>query len=207
MCSTGRDIILPWSHPLSVCFKWNSLQSQFIMHRRRMLRALPVFILMFFIVLIVDFQLRTRNLHKLNSIHNPSGGDLLRSIQEAPLSPAKEPPKPAKFPRQPAAVSTMNQTVGGLQAEIQRRRDKLRALEQRRVVVTPSLLRLTDIFLAVKSTGRFHGTRLSLLLETWISKTKEHVSVIDWSSTYSSTLFKCYLIFKGTLRGDLSIIK
>uniref|UniRef100_A0A674BAL5 Beta-1,3-N-acetylglucosaminyltransferase manic fringe-like n=1 Tax=Salmo trutta TaxID=8032 RepID=A0A674BAL5_SALTR len=147
------------------------------MHRRRMLRALPVFILMFFIVLIVDFQLRTRNLHKLNSIHNPSGGDLLRSIQEAPLSPAKEPTKPAKFPRQPAAVSTMNQTVGGLQAEIQRRRDKLRALEQRRVVVTPSLLRLTDIFLAVKSTGRFHGTRLSLLLETWISKTKEHTFI------------------------------
>lgn len=159
-----------------------------------MLRALPVFILMFFIVLIVDFHLRTRNLHKLNSIHNPFGGDLLRSIQETPLSAAKEPPKPAKFPRQPAAVSTMNQTVGGLQAEIQRRRDKLRALEQRRVVITPSLLRLTDIFLAVKSTGRFHGTRLSLLLETWISKTKEHVSVIDWSSTYSSTFFKCYLM-------------
>ncbi|KAK6300744.1 hypothetical protein J4Q44_G00288420 [Coregonus suidteri] len=143
------------------------------MHRRRMLRALPVVILTFFIILFVDFQLRTRNLHKLNTIHNASGGHFHRSIQEE----AKEPLKPAKFPRQPAAVSTMNQTVGGLQAEIQRRGDKLRALERRRVVVTPSLLKLTDIFLAVKSTRRFHSTRLSLLLDTWISKTKAHTFI------------------------------
>ncbi|KAI4890672.1 hypothetical protein NFI96_002020 [Prochilodus magdalenae] len=37
-------------------------------------------------------------------------------------------------------------------------------------------LRLHDIFIAVKTTGRFHGSRLELLLDTWISKTKEHVT-------------------------------
>lgn len=38
-------------------------------------------------------------------------------------------------------------------------------------------LGLSDIFIAVKTTGRFHKTRLALLLETWISRTKDHVSV------------------------------
>lgn len=32
-----------------------------------------------------------------------------------------------------------------------------------------------QIFIAVKTTGRFHGTRLALLLQTWISRTKEQV--------------------------------
>ncbi|XP_061626680.1 beta-1,3-N-acetylglucosaminyltransferase manic fringe isoform X2 [Phyllopteryx taeniolatus] len=38
-------------------------------------------------------------------------------------------------------------------------------------------LRLEDIFIAVKTTGRFHGTRLALLLETWISTTKTHTFI------------------------------
>ncbi|XP_054636139.1 beta-1,3-N-acetylglucosaminyltransferase manic fringe isoform X2 [Dunckerocampus dactyliophorus] len=38
-------------------------------------------------------------------------------------------------------------------------------------------LRLEDIFIAVKTTGRFHRTRLALLLETWISKTKTHTFI------------------------------
>lgn len=40
-----------------------------------------------------------------------------------------------------------------------------------------SLLEIRDIFIGVKTTGRFHKTRLALLLETWISRTKDHVSV------------------------------
>ncbi|KAL7831564.1 hypothetical protein SRHO_G00310670 [Serrasalmus rhombeus] len=38
-------------------------------------------------------------------------------------------------------------------------------------------LRLQDIFIAVKTTGRFHGSRLALLLDTWISKTKGHTYI------------------------------
>ncbi|XP_077425894.1 beta-1,3-N-acetylglucosaminyltransferase manic fringe-like isoform X4 [Vanacampus margaritifer] len=40
-----------------------------------------------------------------------------------------------------------------------------------------SELRLEDIFIAVKTTGRFHGTRLALLLDTWISTTKTHTFI------------------------------
>ncbi|XP_072528159.1 beta-1,3-N-acetylglucosaminyltransferase manic fringe isoform X2 [Salminus brasiliensis] len=38
-------------------------------------------------------------------------------------------------------------------------------------------LRLQDIFIAVKTTGRFHSNRLALLLDTWISKTKKHTYI------------------------------
>uniref|UniRef100_A0A3B1K0V5 MFNG O-fucosylpeptide 3-beta-N-acetylglucosaminyltransferase n=1 Tax=Astyanax mexicanus TaxID=7994 RepID=A0A3B1K0V5_ASTMX len=43
-------------------------------------------------------------------------------------------------------------------------------------------LRVEDIFIAVKTTGRFHSIRLALLLDTWISRTKKHVSTITQSS-------------------------
>uniref|UniRef100_A0A3Q4GYK3 MFNG O-fucosylpeptide 3-beta-N-acetylglucosaminyltransferase n=1 Tax=Neolamprologus brichardi TaxID=32507 RepID=A0A3Q4GYK3_NEOBR len=33
-------------------------------------------------------------------------------------------------------------------------------------------LKVEDVYIAVKTTGRFHKTRLALLLETWISRTK-----------------------------------
>uniref|UniRef100_A0A3B1JLB6 MFNG O-fucosylpeptide 3-beta-N-acetylglucosaminyltransferase n=1 Tax=Astyanax mexicanus TaxID=7994 RepID=A0A3B1JLB6_ASTMX len=42
-------------------------------------------------------------------------------------------------------------------------------------------LRVEDIFIAVKTTGRFHSIRLALLLDTWISRTKKHVSTITQS--------------------------
>ncbi|XP_061686998.1 beta-1,3-N-acetylglucosaminyltransferase manic fringe isoform X2 [Syngnathoides biaculeatus] len=46
-----------------------------------------------------------------------------------------------------------------------------------RARVTTAGLRLEEIFIAVKTTGRFHETRLALLLETWISKTKTHTFI------------------------------
>ncbi|XP_068615024.1 beta-1,3-N-acetylglucosaminyltransferase manic fringe-like [Brachionichthys hirsutus] len=42
---------------------------------------------------------------------------------------------------------------------------------------TQAKLALEDIFIAVKTTGRFHGTRLQLLLDTWISRTKAHTFI------------------------------
>ncbi|XP_076866749.1 beta-1,3-N-acetylglucosaminyltransferase manic fringe [Brachyhypopomus gauderio] len=39
------------------------------------------------------------------------------------------------------------------------------------------VLQMKDIFIAVKTTGRFHGSRLALLLETWISRTREHTFI------------------------------
>lgn len=41
--------------------------------------------------------------------------------------------------------------------------------------VSSSQLKLEQVFIAVKTTGRFHGPRLALLLQTWISRTKAQV--------------------------------
>lgn len=38
-------------------------------------------------------------------------------------------------------------------------------------------LELKDIFIAVKTTKKYHRTRLELLIETWISKAKEQVGI------------------------------
>lgn len=38
-------------------------------------------------------------------------------------------------------------------------------------------LRLEEVYIAVKTTGKFHRTRLELLLRTWISETKAHTYI------------------------------
>lgn len=47
-------------------------------------------------------------------------------------------------------------------------------------------LELEQVFIAVKTTGRFHRTRLALLLQTWISKTKAQVRQVAGKENYSS---------------------
>lgn len=142
------------------------------MHKKRILRTLPVLILTFFIIIFVDFKLRT--LPKLNAIHISLPNAFQRSIQEAPssakgaLNPVQEDPSSAKGASNSVRSSDVNE-------EIDTGRNRLKASERRHA--TPSPLKLTDIFIAVKTTGRFHKTRLVLLLETWISRTKAHVSV------------------------------
>ncbi|MCJ8747648.1 hypothetical protein PDJAM_G00155730 [Pangasius djambal] len=43
-------------------------------------------------------------------------------------------------------------------------------------------VRLEDVFIAVKTTRHFHRNRLALLLDTWISKTKEHTYIFTDST-------------------------
>ncbi|XP_029918092.1 beta-1,3-N-acetylglucosaminyltransferase manic fringe [Myripristis murdjan] len=130
------------------------------MHKRWILRRLPVLILTLFIILSVDFQLRTSGIAKLNGSHHPSPGAHHRSVQEAP-SPAKDAPNSAGStditPERPRLSGTNRTSPGGH--------------------VAPKKLTLEDIFIAVKTTGRFHKARLALLLETWISKTKAHTFI------------------------------
>uniref|UniRef100_UPI0037E98DBA beta-1,3-N-acetylglucosaminyltransferase manic fringe n=1 Tax=Semicossyphus pulcher TaxID=241346 RepID=UPI0037E98DBA len=124
------------------------------MHKRWIRRRLPVFIIAFFIVLYVDFQLRTSSLPKLSVAVPPSAGARHRSIQQA-LSPAKEAQNPAK---------NNSRRTGGHPTS-------------KGGYVTKPKLKLEDIYIAVKTTGRFHKTRLALLLETWISRTKAHTFI------------------------------
>ncbi|XP_076583471.1 beta-1,3-N-acetylglucosaminyltransferase manic fringe [Chaetodon auriga] len=124
------------------------------MHKRWICRRLPVLIFTFFIILYVDFQLRTSSLPKLSAAHHPSPGAPLSSIQQAP-SPAKDAQSPAS---NSSSWSRGQSGSGGAH-------------------VTQQKLKLEDIFVAVKTTGRFHKTRLALLLETWISRTKAHTFI------------------------------
>ena len=40
----------------------------------------------------------------------------------------------------------------------------------------PPELQLHDVFIAVKTTRAFHRSRLELLLDTWVSRTREQVT-------------------------------
>ncbi|XP_078138791.1 beta-1,3-N-acetylglucosaminyltransferase manic fringe [Centroberyx gerrardi] len=137
------------------------------MHRGWILRRLPVLILTFFIILYVDFQLRTSGLPKLNVIQHPSPGALHRSIQQPP-SPAGHAPNPAGSP-QITAGNGRHRGAGPLSGT--------NRVSSEGGQVTPWKLKLQDVFIAVKTTGRFHKTRLALLLETWISRTKAHTFI------------------------------
>ncbi|XP_061882421.1 beta-1,3-N-acetylglucosaminyltransferase manic fringe [Entelurus aequoreus] len=102
-----------------------------------MKRWIPLFILVLFIVLYVDFQLGT------------CGGPTTEVL----------PASHGALQRPPGAATAANTHPGrgGSQGE--------------------DRLRLEDIFIAVKTTGRFHRTRLVLLLDTWISTTKTHTFI------------------------------
>ncbi|KAM9362786.1 beta-1,3-N-acetylglucosaminyltransferase manic fringe [Symphorus nematophorus] len=129
------------------------------MHRRWIRRRLPVLIFTFFIILYVDFQLRTSSLLKL------SAPEKFRVI--APRRPGQQVPSPAEGAQKPAGNSSSSSGGNG---------GRHPAASVGTHVTQPGL-KLEDIFIAVKTTGRFHRTRLALLLETWISRTKAHTFI------------------------------
>lgn len=126
-----------------------------------MRRRLPLLILTVFIILYVDFQLRTSSLPKLSLVPGARPGALHRSIQQAPSA------------RKDAQDPALN-TSGSLSPHIPKVRNGAGSEEAR---VTRSKLKVEDVYIAVKTTGKFHKTRLALLLETWISKTKAHTFI------------------------------
>ncbi|CAB1422731.1 unnamed protein product [Pleuronectes platessa] len=123
------------------------------MHKRWTRRRLQVLIFTFLIVLFVDLQLRTSDPPKLSVVLDPPAGALQRAIKGA-FSAAKDALRPASGSSREAGHPA---TEGA--------------------PVTQPTLRQEDIFIAVKTTGRFHKTRLALLVETWISRTKAHTFI------------------------------
>ncbi|KAM9770534.1 beta-1,3-N-acetylglucosaminyltransferase manic fringe [Menidia menidia] len=131
------------------------------MRKRWIRRRLLVLIFTFFIIVFVNFQLRTNNFPKLNVGHHPSTVALHSSVQQVPSS-AKD------------AQSSVNNHPHGGESKLN---DRRRQSVSEGAHVTQPRLRLEDIYIAVKTTGRFHKTRLALLLETWISRTKAHTFI------------------------------
>ena len=113
------------------------------MYKKWMRRRLPVVVFAVFIILYVDFQLRTGT-----------------SAPHERRSPAVQRLPHSSRPAQRAA-DTSGSSPASASASASG---------------SGSPLKLEQVFIAVKTTGRFHGTRLALLLHTWISRTKAQVS-------------------------------
>ena len=126
---------------------------------KKLLRTLSGVLLTFFIVVLVDLQLRTR--HSLTPF---AAGPGERSSQ-AVNSLSKD--------RNVLSKSSDRGQSDNIHQDGSRRKNKDREFSP----APWPRLQPQDVFIAVKTTGRFHRTRLDLLLETWISITKEHVSV------------------------------
>ncbi|KAM7394669.1 hypothetical protein PAMP_021455 [Pampus punctatissimus] len=137
------------------------------MYKRWIRRRLPVFIFTFFIILYVDFQLRTSSLPKLSVVQHPLPRPHHRFTEQVPSSDEDA--------QNPASTNNSSRNGGGgnLQITDWNRRHRISQSGH----VTQSKLKQEDIFIAVKTTGRFHKTRLALLLETWISRTKDHTFI------------------------------
>lgn len=124
-----------------------------MMNKRWFRRRLLVLLFTCFIIVFADFQLRTSSFVKVSLLQHPSSG--------ARPSSAREDARSAALNSSGGISQHQDQSAGNPHIE-----------------GTLEKLQLRDIFIAVKTTGRFHKTRLALLLETWISRTKAHVSVI-----------------------------
>lgn len=130
------------------------------MRNRWIRRRLLFLIFTFFIILYVDFQLRTSSLPKVIVCYQISPAIHHRITQQAAFL-VKDAQNPAKSTRSSGETALAD---GG------------RSVPEDAHVSQPEL-KVEDIYIAVKTTGRFHKTRLALLLETWISRTKAHTFI------------------------------
>ena len=121
------------------------------MFARWKLLTMPGFVVTFFLIIYMDVQLRSRHQS------GPLPALFQRSIQEA-RAPGSDAPIPA------IVLAPRRDLLPGRNSAPERR------------FVDQSQLKLADVFVAVKTSGKFHKTRLALLLETWIARTKTHVS-------------------------------
>ncbi|MEQ2199629.1 hypothetical protein XENOCAPTIV_006446 [Xenoophorus captivus] len=144
------------------------------MRKRWIRRSLLVLIFTFLIIVFVDFQLSTSSFPKLNAAHRPLPSGLRGSILQV-SSAAKD---------AQSSVHSIN--------EIESKPNENNGEESVFAGAHATLpqLRLDDIYIAVKTTGRFHKTRLELLLDTWISRTKAHWC-FSRSSCYNMEVTGC----------------
>ncbi|XP_032419167.1 beta-1,3-N-acetylglucosaminyltransferase manic fringe [Xiphophorus hellerii] len=133
------------------------------MRNRWTRRSLVVLVFTFFIVVFVDFQLRTSSFTKSNVAHRPSAGARHGSIGQVPSAHSS------------VHNSSSSINGGGRESKLSENNGGESVAE--RVHATQPKLRLDDIYVAVKTTARFHKTRLALLLDTWISRTKAHTFI------------------------------
>ncbi|KAJ8283236.1 hypothetical protein COCON_G00020860 [Conger conger] len=145
---------------------------------KKLLRLMPGATLTFFIIVLVDLQLRARHTKKSNRASSFRGAERTTPTQEL-LAGVRE----QKSPDSPLDLAAARRTG----SRIRQMDLPYRGKELPRTLPDPHL-QLSDIFIAVKTTGRFHSTRLTLLLETWISRTKEHTYIFTDAEDGSAAL-------------------
>ncbi|MGH0175962.1 UNVERIFIED_CONTAM: hypothetical protein FKN15_015053 [Acipenser sinensis] len=96
-----------------------------------------------------------------------------------PGSSVEQPPLDGAELRQPS-LRTLNRHPGNVERDVTDKTSRFfTAVGAKPVIIrdpVPSL-QLKDIFIAVKTTRKFHRARLSLLLDTWISRTRDHTYI------------------------------
>lgn len=123
---------------------------------RKLFRALPVVAFTLFVLVLLNLQLRTRSDQQPGAL---LAHGLIRSHAQTSSRTTD------RNHHRDAATETQKPDA------------------QSRVETKPkSPVVLSDIFIAVKTTGRFHKSRLALLLETWISQTKDQTYIFTDSS-------------------------
>ncbi|XP_063055170.1 beta-1,3-N-acetylglucosaminyltransferase manic fringe isoform X2 [Engraulis encrasicolus] len=129
---------------------------------KKVIRALGGVLLTYFVIVLVDLQLRTKNPITTTLAERSVVGPRERQVEDDSLSSKYDFPKDSV------------KRGDGAQSEISPEKSKVKT--NGRSVFRTSL-EPQDIFIAVKTTGRFHRTRLDLLLDTWISITKDHTFI------------------------------
>lgn len=133
--------------------------------------ALPVFAFTLFILVLINLQLRTRS--DLQPGAHLTHGLVRSQAHSAWRTTAKTHHRDAATDEREATAQSWKETN------------------------PKSPLELSDIFIAVKTTGRFHKTRLALLLETWISRTKDHTYIFTDTSDEDISLEGFNIIVTG----------
>ncbi|XP_030638688.1 beta-1,3-N-acetylglucosaminyltransferase manic fringe [Chanos chanos] len=147
------------------------------MNIKKVSRTIPA-LLAVFIVVLVNLQLKTRNLQKPTAKIGNLELEYLKNHREHEI----------KIPSESLVQSSHDVSTGGKINQIPSELfgNSYRLMESRnngqRQPNPVSRLHPTDIFIAVKTTGRFHRSRLALLLETWISRTKTHTYIFTDTS-------------------------
>ncbi|XP_041093839.1 beta-1,3-N-acetylglucosaminyltransferase manic fringe-like [Polyodon spathula] len=121
---------------------------------RKVLLALFGASLACFLLVFVDLQRRTRA--ESNGVQSGAG---------LGPRPGSERPKPGRPPKERGITGGKSRLFNAIGAKPVIARDPVPSLQ------------LKDIFIAVKTTRKFHGTRLALLLDTWISRTRDHTYI------------------------------
>ncbi|XP_058872240.1 beta-1,3-N-acetylglucosaminyltransferase manic fringe-like [Acipenser ruthenus] len=153
----------------------------------KVLLALSGATLACFLLVFVDLQRRTRL--EIKGVTMNAGRPGAPSGSRLDPQPSSERPKPGSSVAQPPldgaelrlpSIRTLNRNPGDVERDVTGKTSRFfTAVGAKPVIIrdpVPSL-QLKDIFIAVKTTRKFHRERLSLLLDTWVSRTRDHTYI------------------------------